>query len=103
MYNIQFSPLSKEDLMKIRIYLEEEFDTAIASDKMKKLIESIKRFEEFPLMGRPLINVIDIPTEYMYFVAEKKYVFYRIENQTVKIIRILDTRQDYINTIFCVR
>jgi len=51
-------------------------------------------------LGRPLMNVIDIPTDYMYFVLEKNYVFYRLEKETVKIIRIIDTRQNYINILF---
>lgn len=100
MYTIQFSPLAKEDLMKIKVYLEDEFDTKIASEKIKQLLKSIKRFEAFPLMGRPLMNVIDIPTDYMYFVVEKNYVFYRLEQETVKIIRIIDTRQAYIDILF---
>ena len=100
MYNIQFTPLAKEDLMKIKGYLEKEFDVKIASEKIKQLLISIKRFEAFPLIGRPLMNVIDIPTDYMYFVVEKNYVFYRLEHKTVKIIRIIDTRQNYIDILF---
>jgi plasmid stabilization system protein ParE len=100
MYSIQFTPLAKEDLIKIKVYLEEEFDVKTASEKIKQLLISIKRFEELPLMGRPLMNVIDIPTDYMYFVLEKNYVFYRLEKETVKIIRIIDTRQNYLNILF---
>lgn len=100
MYKVQFSPLAKDDLIKIKVYLEDEFDAVIAAEKIKHLMKSIKRFEAFPLMGRPLMNVIDMPTEYMYFVVEKNYVFYRLEHETVKIIRIIDTRQDYINILF---
>ena len=100
MYAIQFSPLAKEDLIKIKAYLEEEFDSVIASEKVKRLLKSIKQFESFPLMGRPLMNIIDLPTDYLYFVTERNYVFYRLEQQTVKIIRIIDTRQDYINILF---
>ena len=40
MYTIQFSPLAKEDLMKIKVYLEEEFDVKIASEKIKQLLIS---------------------------------------------------------------
>lgn len=100
MYNIQFSPLAKEDLLKIKVYLEKEFDNEIASEKVKQLLKSIKQFEQFPLMGRPMMNVIDIPTDYMYFVQEKNYIFYRLEKETVRIIRIIDTRQDYMNILF---
>ena len=100
MYTIQFSPVAKEDLMKIKVYLEQEFNVELAAEKINELLKSIKRFEQFPLMGRPLMNVIDIPTDYMYFVLEKNYVFYRLEKDTVKIIRIIDTRPNYINILF---
>lgn len=100
MYALQFSPLAIEDLIKIKAYLEEEFDSVIASEKVKRLLQSIKKFESFPLMGRPLMNIIDIPTDYLYFVTERNYVFYRLEQQTVKIIRIIDTRQNYISILF---
>jgi len=100
MYKIRFTPLSKEDLVKTKKYLKEEFDETTANSVIKKLIDSIRRFEEFPLLGRPLANLIDIPTDYMYFVAEKNYVFYRLEDQSVKIIRILDTRRDYMRILF---
>ncbi|WP_069875464.1 type II toxin-antitoxin system RelE/ParE family toxin [Fusibacter sp. 3D3] len=100
MYRIEFSPLAKDDLIRFSRYLEDEFDSEIASAKIKKMIEHIRRFEKYPLLGRPLTNTIDIPTDYMYFVAEKNYIFYRLEKYTVYIIRVLDTRQDYINILF---
>lgn len=100
MYSIQFSPIAKEDLMKLKSYLTEEFDTAITSDKIKSLIESIRKFETYPLLGRPLTNLIDIPTEYMYFVSDKNYIFYRLEGNVVHVIRVLDTRQDFMNILF---
>ena len=100
MYKVQFSPLAKEDLIKIKVYLEEAFENEIAYEKIRKLLDSISKFETFPLLGRPLMNVIDIPTDYMYFIVEKNYVFYRLEQETVRIIRIIDTRQDYINILF---
>lgn len=90
----------KEDLMKIKVYLKQEFNVELAAEKINELLKSIKQFEQFPFMGRPLINVIDIPTDYMYFVLEKNYVFYRLEKETVKIIRIIDTRQNFINILF---
>lgn len=100
MYKVQFSPLARQDLIKIKNYLEEAFDNEIASEKIRQLLDSIRKFEMFPLLGRPLMNVIDIPTDYMYFVVDKNYVFYRLEKEIVKIIRIIDTRQDYINVLF---
>ncbi len=63
---------------------------------------NIKRFEQFPKTGGPLINVIDIPKDYMYFVLENNCVFYRLEKETVKIIRIIDTRHNYIDILLAI-
>lgn len=90
----------KEDLMKIKVYLEQKFNVELAAEKINEMLNSIKQFEQFPFMSRPLMSVIDIPTDYMYFVLEKIYMFYRLEKETVKIIRIIDTRQNFINILF---
>lgn len=100
MYKIQLSPLAKEDLLYLKKYLVEEFNELIANETIDKLIENIRNIEEYPLLGRPLINLIDIPTEYMYYIADKNYVFYRIEDRDIKIIRVLSTRQDFIQLLF---
>ena len=100
MYKVQFSPRSREDLMRIRKHIAEEFGKKISEEVLRKIISKIKNFEEFPLMGRPLSNLIDIPTDYMYIVIEKNYVFYRVEDRFVKVIRILNTRQDFMRILF---
>lgn len=51
-------------------------------------------------MGRALSNIIDVPTDYLYLIVEKNYVFYRNEDNTVKIIRVLSTRQDFMSILF---
>jgi plasmid stabilization system protein ParE len=100
MYKIQLSPLAKDDLLNLKKYLAYEFDENIANEMMKKVTVSFRNLEEFPLLGRPLTNLINIPTEYMYYLADKNYVFYRIEGRSIKVIRILSTRQDFIQLLF---
>lgn len=100
MYKILFSPLAREDLLKLKKHLLEEFDEVIASAIVNKLIANIRNIKDFPLLGRPLMNIIDIPTDYLYYVTGKNYVFYRLENREIRIIRILSTRQDYIQLLF---
>lgn len=80
MYTIQFSPVAKEDLMKIKVYLEQEFNVELAAEKINEILKSIKQFEQFPFMGRPLMSVIDIPTDYMYFVLDKCVLSFRKRN-----------------------
>ncbi|MPW27220.1 type II toxin-antitoxin system RelE/ParE family toxin [Alkalibaculum sp. M08DMB] len=103
MYKIQYSPRAKEDLLKIKQYIVNEFDKEIAAIKVKNIITKIKNLGEYPLMGRPLSNMIDVSTEYMYLVIDKNYVFYRNEDKCVNIIRVLDTRHDYMRALFHIR
>ena len=100
MYRVQYSPKSKEDLMRIKSYITSEFDENLAKEVIKKVMARIRNLEEFPLMGKPLSNLIDVPTDYLYLVTEKNYVFYRNEEKTVKVLRVLNERQDYMRTLF---
>lgn len=52
MYKVQFSPLVREDLIKIKVYLEEAFNNEIVFEQIRKLLYRISKFETFPLMGR---------------------------------------------------
>ena len=97
---LEISPDVKEDLRRTREYMDDEFGVDVADNSIRGIIASLRKFQVYPLMGRPLTNLIDLPTDYMYFVIEKNYVFYRIEGKTVKIIRILSTRQDFMKALF---
>jgi toxin ParE1/3/4 len=100
MYRVQYSPKSKEDLMKIKSYITCEFNDNLAKETIKKVMAKIRNLEEFPLMGKPLWNLIDVPTDYLYLVTEKNYVFYRNEEKIVKVVRVLNERQDYMRILF---
>ena len=100
MYIVKYSPKSKEDLMRIKCYITSEFDESLAKEIIKKVMAKIRNLEEFPLMGKPLANLIDVPTDYFYLVIEKNYVFYRNEEKTVKIIRVINERQDFMRILF---
>ena len=49
------------------------------------MMEKIRNLEGFPLMEKPLSNLIDVSTDYFYLVIEKNYVFYRNEEKNVNI------------------
>lgn len=100
MYKVLYSPRAKEDLLKIKEYLSAEFSEEITKEKMRNVTASIKHLEEFPLMGRAIGNQINVPTDYYYIIAEQNYVFYRNENNQVKIIRVLNHRQDFMRILF---
>lgn len=49
---------------------------------------------------KALDDLIEYPTDYYYLLIKSNYVFYRIEGDTVKIIRVLNEKQDFLQILF---
>lgn len=46
------------------------------------------------------MGVYDVPTEYRYLFSEKNYVFYHLEFDKVRIVRVLNEQQDFMQQLF---
>lgn len=55
---------------------------------------------EFPNSGAPLAGAVGIETDYRYLVCGNYTAFYRVENETVYIVRILYGRRDFMRILF---
>ena len=62
-----------------------------------------KQSEVFPGAGSFLADLIEYPTDYHYLVTKPNYIFYRVEGETVRIIRILNEKQDFLQILFGIR
>ena len=100
MYIIDFSISALEDLRNIKYYLEENYGESVALEKIREISRRVRRLEQFPLAGVSLSNLVKSSLNYRYLVVEKNYVFYRIDNNRIKIIRILNERQDFVKLLF---
>ncbi len=100
MYIIDFSISALQDLRNIKYYLEENYGESVVLEKIREISRRVRRLEQFPLTGVSLSNLVKSSLNYRYLVVEKNYVFYRIDNNRIKIIRILNERQDFIKLLF---
>ena len=98
---IYYTPESLEDLQNMKRFIIEIFyDENLASDVLKSLVTSIRNLELFPYMGKELILSAGKPTGYRYLFCKHNYVFYRVEHDVVRVIRVLHERQDYLHILF---
>ena len=95
--NTEYSPAAKIDLLLIHKQIEENFGIEVAKDVLRRITAKIRRLEQFPLSGVYLGEVIHSITDYRYIFVEKNYVFYRFERDSIKIIRVLNQKQNYID------
>ena len=98
-----YTPKALEDLQVVKNYLARQFGIDKAKMGVKEITSTVRQLERFPEEGPRLSEWIDYPTDYHYLVVKPNYVFYRIEGDTVRIIRILSERQDFLQILFGIR
>jgi len=100
MYQLSYSPKSLEDLENIKCNISERHGVDTAKRMLKKMISDIRRLEQFPSSGQDLSRIIAVQTDYWYLFTEKNYVIYRIEGSIVRVVRVLNERQDFMHILF---
>ena len=101
MSEIKFSPESVSDLKEIRKYISDDLENKVAADNTVALIlGEIKGLSTFPKSGSPLSSIVKISTDYRYIVCKNYMVFYRCENDTVYVSRILYGKMNYMKVLF---
>jgi len=100
MGKVDYSSKALEDLQRIKAYIIENFGVDNAQKALGKITASVRRLEEYPVLGMSLGKIIDVPTDYMCIFTERNYVFYRIEGNIVKIVRVLHEQQEFMKILF---
>lgn len=98
---IYYAPEALEDLQHIKDTIVVEFDDLELAEKVvRDIVKNIRNLEVFPEMGTKLQISTSINTGYRYLFCRHNYCFYRIEEDVIRIVRILHERQEFIRILF---
>lgn len=100
MAKLNYTPKALEDLQRVEHYITRQFGAETAKKSLRALALAIRQLEMFPEKGPYLEKLIDFPTDYRYLVAKPNYIIYRLEEGKIKIIRVLNERQDFLQILF---
>lgn len=101
MADISFSPEAIADVQKTKAYITDELCSEQAAlNTVAKIMDRIHQLADFPEMGAPLSSIVDFATSYRFLVCGNYTAFYRFENQTVHIVRVLYSRRDFMRILF---
>lgn len=101
MAEIKFSPDALADLKQTRTYIEEELCSKhAAANTISKIMEHIRGLADFPEIGAPLSSIVNFATDYRFLVCGNYTAFYRYEQNTVYIARVLYGRRDFMRILF---
>lgn len=98
MLKLEYSPMALDDMQHLRDYIIAKRGENVAKRILKKMTLDIRRLEEYPLSGVNLGEIIDVPTDYRYMFTEKNYVFYHLEVDKVRVVRVLNEQQGFTLT-----
>ena len=96
MMKIVLTPEAANDLELLKDYLDLNYGENDEKRILKSIISDIKRLIKYPETDIKLFDRFDIVTDYKCMYTNNNYVFYRIEDKTIRIIRILSVKRDFL-------
>ena len=103
MMKIEITPEAFNDLEGIREYLDDEFGKKKEKEILKGILNDLKRLGRYPDTDTKLFERFGIETDYKCLYTHENYAFFRIENDKIKIIRILSTKRDFMYILFGIK
>ena len=90
-----------DDLLNTENYIINQFHNDQAAKRLKSnIVDTISLLKDNPYLEPKMSDRFNIDTPLRYLVVSKQLVFYDINKDNIEIIRILDSRQDYLSLLF---
>lgn len=94
---LRYTPQARDDLRRIRAYCTEELQNPSSGQRITaRIVKSCEMLKEHPRLGLALRERIARNTDLRYLIQGSHLIFYRIAEDMISIIRILDGRTDYL-------
>ena len=100
MYKLEYAPRAMDDLARVKEYITLQHGANVARKSLRRLTSSARRLEKYPEEGPSLEGMIMVPTDYRYLYIRPNYLFYRIEGNFVKVVRVLNEQHDFLQILF---
>ncbi|MFI3129024.1 MAG: type II toxin-antitoxin system RelE/ParE family toxin [Bacillota bacterium] len=98
-YKLKISHVAHGDIQSIYDYVKKD-GVGTAKKQVETIYETLEKVQDNPNIGKKLKNFIDVDNEYFYVIIRKVYIaFYLVDNSEIHVVRILSTRQDYLNIL----
>lgn len=91
-YTVRWTTPANRDLLVIRDYIQKRSPTGMAS-VIRRIVAATRRLADFP-EAAPIAEELGPGARYRRLVVTPYSVYYRLDGQTVLILRIWDTRRN---------
>lgn len=101
MYKLKITPAAASDLAEINAYISTQLHNPQAARRIvKNITHDLRLLQQNPHLGFSVSAKIGRETNLRALLSGNYFLFYRIENETIQVSRVLDGRQDYLRVLF---
>lgn len=101
MYKLKITPTAASDLAEINAYISTQLHNPQAARRIvKNITHDLRLLQQNPHLGFSVSAKIGRETNLRALLSGNYFLFYRIENETIQVSRVLDGRQDYLRVLF---
>lgn len=100
MKKLIYTPDAIEKLQETELYLKMMLGNEIAAENKRTIRERIRSLKTAEMQGISVRDVYGIETDYRKIYTSHHHVFYRIEEDTIRVIAIFHEREDLIRRLF---
>ena len=100
MKKIKYSPDAADKLKALKKAITLQYGSEKAKEITKSIMESISILSDNEKKGPEVSKMLGIGTDYRYIFVSKNYVFYRIEDDCIRIVNLYHEREDFMWQLF---
>ena len=100
MKKIKYTPDAAEKLRELKKMISQQYGSDKAKEIVKSITSAIRGLGENERKGPEVSRMFGIGTDYRYLFVSRNYVFYRIEDDCIRIINLYHEREDFMWHLF---
>ena len=100
MKKIKYTPDAAEKLREINRSISLQYGRKKAKDIVGNITATIRGLAENENMGPSVEMIFGLDSDYRYLYISKNYVFYSVENDSIRIINIYNEKEDFMWLLF---
>ena len=100
MKKIKYTPDVADKLRELKKTISREYGVDTAKKIVKNIVYAIRGLCDYEEKGPEVSKMFVVMTDYRYIYVSNNYVFYRIEDNYIRIINLYHKKEDFMWQLF---
>ncbi len=100
MKKIKYTPDAADKLRELKKAITQSYGADKAIEIVKKITDAIRDLGTNEKKGPAVSHMFGVDTDYRFLFISHNYVFYRIEDECIRIVNLYHEREDFMWKLF---